>query len=158
MPRFESVQHFPCDRDRLFAFFLRPANVVAVAPPEMGLQLLEAPEVIEVGSRIVVRARRWGLSTRIVTEVVEVARPELLVEEQRQGPFARWRHERRLVAVAAGETAVTERMDYEPPGGLLGLTLTARAIEEQLAQAFEYRTVRMTQMLTGGGTERRDRT
>jgi ligand-binding SRPBCC domain-containing protein len=150
MPHFEIVQHFPFDRDRVFAFFLRPANVVAVAPPEMGMQLLEAPEVAQVGSRIVVRIRLWGLSTRIITEVVEVVAPELLVEEQRQGPFARWRHERRLVALGANETAVTERVDYEPPGGLLGLTLMTRAIEVQLARAYESRQGRMLEMLAAG--------
>ena len=113
----------------------RPAEVVRLAPPGAGLRLVEAPEVVEVGARIVAEVRRWGLTRRVVTEVVSLTEPGRLVEEQREGPFRRWVHTRTF-APAEGGCAVTEEIEYEPPGGMLGLTMTAEVIERELRAAY----------------------
>src|SRR4051812_42146433 len=52
VPTFTVRERFPFTLRVLFDFFLRPANVVAVAPLELHLTLLEAQEVVEVGSRV----------------------------------------------------------------------------------------------------------
>ena len=143
MPELVVTQRFEESREKLFAFFLRPVNVVALAPPGMNLAIVEAPEVLAEGVRWTVRTRRYGLSAQIVTEVVEVRQPERYVEEQREGPFRRWRLERLFTEMSPTETELTERIEYEPPGGLLGLTLTARAIEADLVEAYRGREERM---------------
>jgi ligand-binding SRPBCC domain-containing protein len=149
MPAFAVTQEFPFPRPAVFAFFRRPANVVAVAPPGLRLSLVSGPEVLEAGSRISVRSRRWGVSALVVTEVVELVEPERIVEEQVSGPLRRWRHERHFRAVAEALTEVSERIDYEPPGGLLGLTLTPAVIEAELAEAFRWRQARVRELLGG---------
>src|SRR5262245_46918030 len=110
-----------------------------LAPAEAGLRLLEAPDVVEVGSRIAVQARRWGLTRRVVTEVVELER---LVEEQREGPFRRWVH-RRWFAPTEGGCALTEEIDYDPPTGMLGRLLTVDVIERELRASYEGRVARL---------------
>jgi ligand-binding SRPBCC domain-containing protein len=87
----------------------------------------------------------------MATEVVVLEEGQRIVEEQRQGPFRAWRHERRFTALSAGETEVSERIDYEPPGGLLGLVLTAARIEADLERAYRERLGRITAMLGGAG-------
>jgi ligand-binding SRPBCC domain-containing protein len=149
MPAFAVTQEFPFPLPAVFAFFRRPANVVAVAPPALGLRLVSGPEVLEVGSRISVRSRRWGVSALVVTEVVELVEPERIVEEQVSGPLRRWRHERHFRAAGEALTEVSERIDYEPPSGLLGLTLTPRVIEAELAEAFRWRQARVVELLGG---------
>ncbi len=139
MPVFVVTQRFAVPQEALFAFFLRPANLVALTPPGWNVALVGAPEVLTAGARWEVRARRYGLSARIVNEVVKLDEPKRIVEEQREGPFRRWRLERLLTAVSPTETEVREQIDYEPPGGLLGLTLTAKAIESDLAEAYRWR-------------------
>jgi ligand-binding SRPBCC domain-containing protein len=146
MPTFDCVQVLPFPRAVVFDFFLRPGNMIALAPPQFGLTLVEAPQVVELGSRIVVQARRWGLSQRLITEVVQLHEPSALIEEQRQGPFRSWRHERHFKEMGA-ETEVSERIHYEPPGGILGLLLTARAIEADLALAYTERPERLRALL-----------
>ncbi len=131
-------QRFAVSVATLFDFFCRPANMVLVAPPELQLQLIEAPEVVALGSRIVVQLRRWGLSQRIVTEVVDLVENERIGEEQRQGPFRSMRREQRLDE-SNGETDVVEEITFEPPGGMLGLVLTAARIENDLRAALAYR-------------------
>jgi ligand-binding SRPBCC domain-containing protein len=147
MPVFVVTQRFPVERERLFGFFLRPANLVAVAPPGLNLTLIDGPEVLRAGARWTVTTRRFGLSARIVSEVVELAEPERFVEEQREGPFRRWRLERVFSAVGEAEAEVCERIDYEPPGGLLGLTFTMKAIEAELAEAYRWRQERLAVIL-----------
>jgi ligand-binding SRPBCC domain-containing protein len=142
VPRFTITQVFPLPVAELFARFRRPAEVVRLAPPEAGLRLLEAPEVVEVGSRIAVQARRWGLTRRVVTEVVELIDGARIVEEQREGPFQRWVHVRRFAPAGAG-CAVTEEIDYEPPGGVLGRLLTAEVIDRELRSAYAGREGRL---------------
>jgi ligand-binding SRPBCC domain-containing protein len=137
---------FPFSLSRVFAFFSRPANVVAIAPPELRLRLIEGPETVVEGSTIVVQSRRWGLSRRITTQVVALEEGRLIVEEQRQGPFRSWRHARRFRATETG-TEVTETIDYEPPGGLLGLAMTPAVIEAELSKAFEQRLERANELL-----------
>ena len=68
MPVFEVTQRFAVSRESLFAFFLRPANVVALAPVGLNLAIVEAPEVLAAGARWAVRTRRYGLTVRIVSE------------------------------------------------------------------------------------------
>jgi ligand-binding SRPBCC domain-containing protein len=147
MPAFAVTQQFPFPLPAVFAFFRRPANLVAVAPPALRLSLVAGPDLLEAGSRLTVRLRRWGVAAEVVTEVVELVEPERIIEEQVRGPFRRWRHERHFRAVGEALTEVSERIDYEPPGGLLGLTLTPRLIEADLAEAFAWREARVKELL-----------
>ncbi len=138
MPSITVRQLFAFPVATLFDFFRRPANMVLAAPPELQLQLIDAPEVVEVGSRIVVQVRRWGLSQRIVTEVVDLVDNERIVQEQCQGPFRSLRREQRL-GESNGETEVVEEITFEPPGGMLGLVMTATRVEDEFRAALAYR-------------------
>jgi ligand-binding SRPBCC domain-containing protein len=149
MPRFETEQRFSVPVGRVFGLLLRPATRVALAPPELQLRLVEAPEVLAAGARVVVQARRWGLSRRLASEVTALEPEALIVEEQRDGPFRAWKHTQRFEALADGGTRLRDAIDYEPPGGMLGLTLTAGAVEHELAGAFAHRNRKLAEMLAG---------
>jgi ligand-binding SRPBCC domain-containing protein len=142
VPSVEIVETYPLPVSALFAFFLRPANLLAVAPEDSGLRLVEGPDMVAVGARFTVSVRRWGLSRHIVTEVVELAPDERVVEEQRDGPFASWRLERHF-RLAEGGCELREVVTFEPPGGLLGLMLTAARIDAELRSAYEGRRERV---------------
>jgi ligand-binding SRPBCC domain-containing protein len=138
VPTIEIVETYPLAVSALFAFFLRPANVLAVAPEGSGLRLVEGPDVVALGTKFTVAVRRWGLSRQIVTEVVELVPDERVVEEQRNGPFAAWRLGRHFRPVDGG-CELREVVTFEAPGGLLGLMLTAARIEAELRTAYEGR-------------------
>jgi ligand-binding SRPBCC domain-containing protein len=57
---------------------------------------------------------------------------------QRSGPFARWIQTSVCVPDEAG-VVLQDTIDFEPPGGLLGLLVTAASIEETLTQSFAWR-------------------
>jgi len=146
MPRAETtiVLHAPVRR--VWDFLRQPANVVAVTPPELQLTVVEAPDVLSLGSRIVVQVRRFGIAQRIVSEVTALVPEALLVDEQRQGPFGKFVHTHRLEPVAEG-TRMTDEIEFEPPAGLLGLVLSANRIRQELEAAFDYRMKRFRELL-----------
>jgi ligand-binding SRPBCC domain-containing protein len=61
------------------------------------------------------------------------------VDEQREGPFRKWIHTHRFEALPDGGTRVTDTIDYETPGGMLGFIVTVKAVERDLRWIFEYR-------------------
>jgi ligand-binding SRPBCC domain-containing protein len=148
VPQLDHSILIPWPPAEVFAFFLSPANLLALAPPDLHLQLVDGPERLELGSRVTWKARRWGIAQRIVVEVVALEPDAQLVEEQRQGPLRRWLHTRQFEAAADG-TRLTERIEFEPPGGLLGLTVTAAAVERELQAAFAHRAAKLPELLRG---------
>src|SRR5579884_1284135 len=119
MPSFDAVQTVPRPLAEVFEFFLDPANLVRVSPPELHMRLVEGPPRLQLGSVIVLQGRRWGVPQRVVSAVTAFEPAASFVDEQRQGPFRRWRHVHRFEAAPEG-TRIVDHIDYDPPGGLLG--------------------------------------
>ena len=146
MPHFEMAEELSAPLTRVFDFFSRPAKLIEISPPELHFKLLSAPEQLTLGARIVLQGRRWGLSQRLVSEVT-VWEPETwFVDEQREGPFKKWVHMHNFEALPSGGTRVTDRIDYETPGGMLGFVLTSKVIEHELKWIYTYRREKLTQL------------
>jgi ligand-binding SRPBCC domain-containing protein len=146
MPHYLTTIELPFPVPHVFAFFLRPANVAALSPPEPRLELVEGPELLTLGARVTWKGRRWGVAYRIVTEVTALETDARLVEEQRQGPLRKWQLTRRFEATPQG-TRLTEEIEFEPPGGLLGFAVTAGTIEQDLDAAYAHRDRRLPELL-----------
>jgi ligand-binding SRPBCC domain-containing protein len=147
MPIVRSTVDLDAAAERVFAVLLRPANLVRLAPPDLGFRLLAAPEMLTVGDRVVIGLRRWGVTLRLETEVTVLEADRLLIEEQRQGPFRRWVVTRRLEPLADGGTRLSDAIDFEPPGGVLGLALRTGTIERDLTLLFEHRRQALAELL-----------
>jgi ligand-binding SRPBCC domain-containing protein len=147
MPCFESTMSFAVPPSRVFDLLRRPAVLAQLAPPELHLHVESGPEELALGARLVLRGRRWGMAQRLVSEVTAFEPDALLVLEQRQGPFRRWEHAQRLKGLPEGGTYLIERVDYEPPGGLLGLTVTAAFLARELSDLFAFRGQKLAELL-----------
>ena len=150
MTRVEVIETYPLPVARVFGFFADPANVLAAARPGSGLRLIDVAD----DGTYTVEARRWGLSSRIVSKVIERVEGVRVVEVQSRGPFTSWRLERHFRVIAGG-TELREVVELEPPGGLLGLTLTAARVEGELRAAYEGRPARALALISAphGGDE-----
>ena len=146
MPVFESSQDVSRPVAEVFAFFRDPAHLVRISPPELHMRLVEGPPLIELGSRVVLKGRRWGIPQNIVSEITAFDTPVTFTDTQVEGPFRKWVHTHRFEAVAGG-TRVSDRVEYEPPGGLLGLVARPSLIERDLKWIFEYRTRKLAELL-----------
>jgi ligand-binding SRPBCC domain-containing protein len=122
----------------LFAFFSKPKNLVQLAPPDLSLELMTGPDIMAVGARIVWKGKRWGISQQIIQEVATFDHEKLIALEQKQGPFAKWLHAHHFEASPAG-TRIVERIDFEPPKGMLGFMITAKTINSDLDKLLAFR-------------------
>src|SRR5262245_7981338 len=137
MAVFEVVTLVVRPADEVFAFLAQPANLIRVSPPELQMTLVDGPPRLQQGARITVQGRRWGVAQRIVSEVTAFEPNVLLVDEQREGPFKKWIHSHRLEPHDGG-TRMTDRIEFEAPGGLLGLLVSEKRIREELEWVFGY--------------------
>lgn len=149
MPVFESRVTIECPRERVFDFLLRPANVALISPPEMGLSFVSAPEIVQLGSRIEFKIQGYGTVQTMVHEITGLKHPEHITETQVQGLFGQWIHEHGFEMNSRGHAVVIDRIEFEPPGGFIGLLVTPAKIQEQLEDAFAHRHEQLQKYLTG---------
>lgn len=146
MPQFQSTQTFPRPLAEVFAFFQRLANLELITPPELNLRVEEGPDLLQLGSRLRLRARRWGVPQVILSEIVAFEPNVSFTDRQIEGPFRQWSHTHRFEEVPEG-TRVTDVIEYEPPGGLLGLVVSAGMIDRDLTWIFDYRRRKLAELL-----------
>jgi ligand-binding SRPBCC domain-containing protein len=145
MPVFERSTTIPRPSAELFEFLARPANLIQVMPPELNMRLVEGPERLFLGAQMVLQTRRWGFAQRIVSKITAFEPNRLFTDEQIEGPFKKWAHSHILEDTPDG-TRMTDRIEFEAPGGMLGLVLTQDAIEGELEELFEYRTQKFEEL------------
>jgi ligand-binding SRPBCC domain-containing protein len=134
----EEQLKIPAPIDRLFEFLMRPANIALVSDPSSGLQIVDAPEIVQVGSIITFRIAAFGQVREATHQVIEFEPHSRIAEVQTAGPMKAWRHTHTFES-DGDETILIERIDFEPPGGIVGLLVTADKIIDQLADAMYYK-------------------
>lgn len=149
MPRFEYETRLTCLPQSLFDFLLRPQNVARVSDPNTGLNIVAAPEVVEVGSRIHFQLMGLGQVQKAIHEIIEIDRPARILEVQVEGPVRQWRHEHLFEADEEG-VRMLDLIDFEPPGGLLGFIATPARIMSSLEDGFFYRQQQLERLVRTG--------
>jgi len=146
--QFEASSDFPCEPQVVFDFLIRPANMLRLAPPELQIRLVDGPEVVQLGSRITLEARHFGIRQRLALEVVEFDSDRLLTDEQREGPFGFYRHRRQIEPQGDG-SRMMEVVEFRPPGGMMGMLLSADRLYRYIADLHEHRTQALRRLLEG---------
>lgn len=138
MAVFESRTELRSSPDEVFEFISRPVNLQKIAPPEMGLVFTAAPEVIELGSRITVKMQAYGQIQQLEYEIIEYESPARYREKAVGGPMKLWLHDYIVEPTATGVVLINH-IEFEPPGGLIGLLITKDRILDNLEDGFEFR-------------------
>ena len=140
MPIFESRTDLHGSIEEIFGFLTRPANLQAIAPPEMQLVFVSAPEIIVLGSRLTCKAKAHGTIQELTYEIVELNSPSHFREKMVDGPLKLWLHDYIFEQDTAAEQVILiNRIEFEPPGGLLGFIVTEESILDALDDGFDYR-------------------
>jgi ligand-binding SRPBCC domain-containing protein len=147
MAQFEARLTVPQTREKVFDFLLRSEHLRQLIPPDSGMQVVAMPEILQCGSRLEFQANAFGQSVKIVHQITELVAPARIVEEQLQGLFKRWVHQHLLEEDLAGHVVSIDRIEFEPPGGLIGFLVTKRKIIEQLEEVFDHRHRQMRALL-----------
>ncbi len=77
----------------VFEFFSDAHNLAMITPPWLRFEVLTpAPIQMSPGTRIDYRLRLHGIPLRWQSEITEWNPPYAFADEQRSGPYRRWRH------------------------------------------------------------------
>lgn len=126
-----------CSPSELRTFLGTPANFKEISDPELEFELISAPDEIAPDAVIEFRVSTYGFKQRISHRWVE-ATPERIVAEQIDGPTKSWRHSQTIEATDSG-CQLTDMIEFEPPGGMLGFVMTADKIKDSIAEGMDHR-------------------
>lgn len=134
MPKFVKSVVIDAPVDVVFRFHERADALELLTPAFPPVRLLSRTGGIEPGSEVVLRVVifRW-LARHTAFE-----RDRLFVDEQIRGPFAKWVHRHEFEGFG-NRTRLTDRIEFELPGGALVNRLLGWAVRPGLEQMFAHR-------------------
>jgi ligand-binding SRPBCC domain-containing protein len=139
MPALEAKVSIRCPVDKVFDFLINTENLPKIIPDELKLKVVNAPPQLALGSRMEFQILAFGPPQSVVYEVTEFARPHRFIETQVKGMLPRYVHEHILSAGEDGHVLLVDRIEFEPPGGLLGFMLTADRLRTSLQSGLVHR-------------------
>jgi ligand-binding SRPBCC domain-containing protein len=139
MQVYESRIVLPGPAERVFDFLIRPANMQQISPPEVQMAFIEAPEVISLGSKLVFKIQVYGQVQQFEHEIVEFDRPNKFREKAVVTPMKSWIQDYILEPGDSGSVVLYNRIEFEPPGGVLGFIVTPQLIMTNLEEGHPYR-------------------
>ncbi len=147
MAVFESRTPLPCNAERAFSFLTRPANMKAIAPPDLDMVFVTAPEVIELGSKLVFKVRGFGIVQEFEHEIVGFEPQVSFREKMLRGPLPKWTHDYILEPADNDLVVLINRIEFEPPGGMLGMIVTEARVKDQLQEGHLHRSAALQKHL-----------
>lgn len=147
MAIFEAECLLKCPLERAFEFLTTPLNLPELALTDVNLIIDQAPEQLTLGSTIRFSISAMGQVLRAAHEVTEFDPPHGFVEVQIEGPFKEWTHEHRFTPNDDGTVTVSDRIEFTPPSGILGLLMSESRIRAQLEEGFDHRAWKLAQRL-----------
>ncbi len=138
----------PCDVATAREFLGKTGHLPDTSDPELELKILNAPEVIVADSVIEFQISAYGFKQSMKHRYVEVSELEI-VAEQIDGPTRAWKHRQSLVDNGDGSCTLTDTIDFEPPGGMLGFVMTEAKIRGSVEDGMQHRYETLSEMLAG---------
>jgi ligand-binding SRPBCC domain-containing protein len=139
MALLEASVSLRCPVERVFDFLVSTENFTKIVPPDLKLKLVQSPERLVLGSRFEVQISGFGIPQNVIYEITEYVEPHRFQESQVKGPLGRYVHDHALAAQEDGTVRVVDRIEFEPPGGMLGFLLTADRLKTSLEQGLTHR-------------------
>lgn len=149
MAIFEHETILPCSPEGLFQFLIQPVNVMKVSHPDLGIKFLSPPDVLSHGVELEFQIVSFGQVHSLKHKIVEFESPRLVVEEQLEGPMKSWRHLHIYESHESGCLKI-DKVEFDPPGGMIGFFLTEDKIVDQLEDGMFIREQRVKEFIEQG--------
>mgnify|MGYP002633979367 CR=1 FL=1 len=138
MPDFKASTTLRCSAAALRQYLGATANLPLISDPELELEVLDAPEQVTSDAIIEFRITAYGFKQRMQHRYVEVCDTEI-VAEQVEGPTRTWVHRQSISVNEDGTCLLTDHIEFEPPGGMMGFVLTEDSIRQSLEDGMQFR-------------------
>ncbi|WP_298865742.1 SRPBCC family protein [uncultured Gimesia sp.] len=139
MASFETSVQLSTTADEIFEFLIDTENILKISPPDTGLAFTNKPDKLYQGAILEFQIQGFGQVQQGSHEIIEFNSPELYIEKQITGPLKSYRHEHHVVANGDNQVTVIDRLEFEPPGGLLGFLITESKLLELFDEGFFHR-------------------
>ena len=149
MPVFERSFKVQAPLHAVAAFHDNPVSLVAITPPPVRVTIQRFDEPVRAGSCVIFRLAVGPFGVTWDGTIAEHVDQRYFRDVQQRGPFGAWSHTHSFSA-EAGETRVTDRVEYEPPFGLIGKLLEPFVVRPSLAFMFNYRAKKTRELLEQG--------
>ena len=134
---FEHATDLPVSAAEAYAWHARAGALERLTPPWEPVRVLERTGGLENG-RVVLEISMGPVRQRWVARHRDAIPGQQFVDEQVEGPFARWVHTHRFTPLGPSQCRYTDHIDYELPFGTVG-ELGAGFVQQKLERLFRYR-------------------
>ncbi|MDX2187934.1 MAG: TIGR01777 family oxidoreductase [Opitutaceae bacterium] len=136
---FERTIRLPRPAQAVFSWLEARGALERLTPPWERIEVVKPAESLRDGTTVELRSRAAGFNLRWKVEHRDYVEGKQFRDVQLEGPFASWEHLHRVDATRAGESDLTDRIEYRPPGGVLGDIVGNWWIQKRLSKLFRYR-------------------
>lgn len=137
--RFVKESVIEASAEKVFAFHEAPDAFERLQPPWQDTEVVQPPSSLEVGTRVILRAKLGPFWQTIVAEHVAYEPGRMFADRMVQGPFAKWLHKHVVTPKSEGQCILTDDIEYELPLGVLGRVFGSWIARRNLERLFEFR-------------------
>lgn len=139
MANFETSVQLSTTPQEIFDFLIDTDNILKISPPDTGLSFTNKPDKLSHGAILEFQIQGFGQVQEGTHEIIEFNSPELFTEKQISGPLKSYLHEHRIESTGENQVTVIDRLEFEPPGGLLGFLITESKLLDLFDEGFFHR-------------------
>lgn len=135
-----SKQKLPISKNEAWDFLSNPKNLQKIMPTTMGFEILSGAErPMYTGQILQYNVTPFkGFSTKWVTEITHVQKPDYFVDVQLYGPYALWHH-KHFIHETEGGVEMEDIVHYKVPLGILGQLVHPFIVKPKLDEIFNHR-------------------
>ncbi|HJT25346.1 MAG TPA: TIGR01777 family oxidoreductase [bacterium] len=142
MAVFEKQSQIEVPVKELFNWHNRPQAFERLNPPWEKVKVVEKKGGIQQGGRMVLEVKQGPFRRRWVAVHGDYIEGTQFVDEQVQGPFAKWVHTHQMLPETATASLLKDHIEYRAPLGFLGQALAGGYIRKRLEKVFAFRHTR----------------
>jgi len=150
--RFTKESVIKASAEAVFAFHEAPDAFERLQPPWQESEVVQPPSSLEVGTRVILRAKFGPLWQTIVAEHVEYEPGKMFADRMVEGPFPKWLHRHIVTPRGESECVLIDDIEYELPLGILGRVFGGWFATRNLERLFEFRHRVTREACEGKGT------
>ena len=147
MPGFVYECEIPFPLEDVFGWHMRPGALERLLPPWEDVRVVSREGGIADGGLVRIKAKRGPISADMKIRHTAFEEGRLFRDEQVSGPMESWVHSHEFEPGGSGATLLTDRIEWEPPGGAAGQIFARGVIETELQRFFAFRGRRIAQDL-----------
>jgi len=142
MPVFEKQSRIEVPVKELFNWHNRPLAFERLTPPWEKIKVVEQKGGIQDGGRVVLEMKQGPFRRRWVAVHGDYVEGSQFVDEQVQGPFAKWVHTHQMLPDTDATSLLKDHIEYRAPLGFLGSLVAGGYIRKKLEKTFSFRHAR----------------